>query len=225
MGGLVAHGGSGRDYVAMPAQRIEVHEPRPVAGEPDGVNAVAVTVHPDEQPELAVTFDYVSKPGELRGPFGLHIRPSSDLGIEEQQRLGVAFLRDLPLARWEKSARLTAQADPAHSPVWGWQDPAGSDDVMARAETAIRQLHPDVDRLSGKAGARRWEKLNRLAQVVIQHHAAQLSDAPDPVGSVADLRGVAAATVRSWLYRAKLEGITPETIASTVADRGNDSKR
>ncbi|ARI54569.1 hypothetical protein A6E92_22150 [Streptomyces sp. S8] len=187
---------------------------------------VEVDVIPTERPDLKVTFEYVSVPGELLGPFGLRVgqrrpvRMGSGWKLADQpERLGVAVLRDLPVARWERAARLAAQVNRSASVEWGWQGDANSDTVAADAERVVRELYPDVDPSSGKAGARTWAKLNRHAQVTLQWQRGQLAGDPDPVGTVAADRGVSPATVRSWLHRAKLDGITPESVSTALTEK------
>lgn len=132
-------------------------------------------------------------------------------------RLGVAILRDLPIARWERTARMAAQVNQDASLSWAWGGEADPGEIEQQAEQIVKVIHPDVDPLSGKAGARKWAKLTRYAQVALQWQQGHLAGDPDPVGTVASDRGVSPATVRSWLYRAKLEGITPETVAAAMS--------
>ncbi|MFF9861118.1 hypothetical protein [Streptomyces tendae] len=196
----------------------------PFEGDEAGrASSVAVDVSPADHPHLLVTFEYVSLPGELMGPFGLRVTQRAPVRMGEgwrlagdPQRLGVAILRDLPIARWERSARLAAQAARESNLAWAWEEP-DADDVVAQAERVVRVLHPDVDPTSGKAGARTWAKLTRHAQVTLQWQRGRLAGDPDPVGTVAAERGVSPATVRSWLHRAKLDGITPESAAAALA--------
>ncbi|MFF3891795.1 hypothetical protein ACFYY3_01045 [Streptomyces sp. NPDC001812] len=210
----------------MPPKQKTSVQVDPLEGDDAGrASSVAVAVEPDDRPDLTVTFDYVALPGEILGPFGVHITPRERVAMGEgwklagdPPRLGVAILRDLPIARWERAARLAAQLHPSQQAPWGWEATAGQEDIVRRAEEVVRVLHPSVDPMSGKAGARKWAKLTRFAQVILQHQQAQLAGAADPVGSVAEIRGVTPATVRSWLYRAKLEGITPESVAGAAAD-------
>lgn len=208
----------------MPPKQMTSVRIEPLGDEGDGrAHSVAVAVEPDDRADVTVTFDYVVLPGEVLGPFGLHIEPREQpqLGDGWQlegdpQRLGVAILRDLPIARWERAARLAAQLHQGERIPWGWEGGPGQDEVTARAELAVKALHPGVDPESGKAGARKWAKLTRYAQVVLQHQQAQLGGDADPVGTVASVRGVSPATVRSWLYRARSEGVTPESIAEAL---------
>ncbi|MGC2997405.1 hypothetical protein ACPF8X_03110 [Streptomyces sp. G35A] len=185
---------------------------------------VEVDIAPTERADLTVTFEYVALPGELLGPYGLRISQREPLRMGEgwelagdPERLGAAILRDLPVARWERAARLAAQVDRDADLPWGWQGETDSDSIAADAERAVRTLYPEVDPASGKAGARTWSKLTRYAQVVLQWQRGQLAGDPDPVGTVAADRGVSPATVRSWLHRAKLDGITPESVAAALA--------
>lgn len=187
-------------------------------------NAVEVDITPTEQPGLTVTFEYVALPGELLGPFGVRVAQREPIRMGdgwkldgEPLRLGVAILRDLPLARWERAARLAAQTHEDAALPWMWEGEGDADEIVARAERAVRLLHPDVDPSSGKAGARTWAKLTRYAQVTLQWQRGRLAGDPDPVGTVAADRGVSTATVRSWLHRAKLDGITPESVTAALA--------
>ncbi|MEU7384936.1 hypothetical protein AB0A91_34260 [Streptomyces sp. NPDC042207] len=213
----------------MPPKQMTSVRIEPLGDQEDGrAHKAAVTVEPEDHADLAVTFNYVLLPGEVLGPFGLHVEPRSELRMGDgwklegdPQRFGVAILRDLPIARWERAARLAAQLHQNEQIPWGWEGGAGEDTVTARAEDAVRILHPGVDPASGKAGARKWAKLTRYAQVVLQCQQGQLAGDADPVGVVASQRGVSPATVRSWLYRARLEGITPESISEALAGKSS----
>lgn len=216
--------GAGDHNAEMPPKQKTSVQVDPLQGDgADRASSVAVSVEPEDRPDLTVTFDYVALPGEILGPLGVHVTPRERVAIGEgwklagdPPRLGAAILRDLPIARWERAARLAVQMHSSQKVPWGWEATAGQEDIVRRAEEVVRSLHPSVDPMSGKAGARKWAKLTRFAEVVLQHQQAQLAGSADPVGSVAEIRGATPATVRSWLYRAKLEGITPESVAGAA---------
>ncbi|MEU0098285.1 hypothetical protein [Streptomyces sp. NPDC006267] len=165
---------------------------------------ITVSLEDRTRPGLQVQFDYAFIVRQLNGPVGIHVEGTA--GPEGvPPRLGVAILRDLPIARWERVARLAATVGPLESPAY-------SRNVKADAERLVRSLHPGVDPHSGKAGARRWRRLTKLAEVSLDYYRAQMSGVHRYAEAVAEGRNVAPATVRSWIFQAQREGITTEIV-------------
>ncbi|MGC5534203.1 hypothetical protein [Streptomyces sp. SR-10] len=193
------------------ADPVLTEEPRPelavlnVKRTPRGeAEDVTVSLEDRTRPGLRVEFDYTLAASQLRGPVGVHV--VSATGPEgAAPRLGVAILRDLPMARWERVARLAASVGPLAGLAY-------SRNVKTDAEQLVRSLHPDVDPRSGKAGARRWRRLTKLAEVSLVYYRAQMSGVHRYAEAVAETRDVAPATVRSWIFQAQREGITTEVV-------------
>ena len=74
------------------------------------------------------------------------------------------------------------------------------------AEEIVRARYPDLDPDAGPGAARRWNKLLRLVEVAQEYQAAQGRGENAPTEAIAEARGVAPATVRTWLHRARQEG-------------------
>lgn len=196
-----------------PDQVVTVSSPRQVEKESEaGVATVEVTVRPDEQPQLIVTFQYLVRTGEVLFPCGLKIEPAGDGPSDGWVRLGVGLIRDLPIARWERAARAAAEKQVEGAKVWEWRQAQTPREITRLAETIVREMNPGLDPAAGKAAARRWNRLVRLAEVVHEHDAARARGAKSPAGEVASARGVEPSTVRSWLSQAKQEGITAGVI-------------
>lgn len=81
---------------------------------------------------------------------------------------------------------------------------------MARAEVEARiygyEIATPDDGLRGNA-ARRHDALIRLARVAQEYRAAEAAGHRNPAAVVGAAHGVSAATVRSWLFRARREGL------------------
>ena len=165
---------------------------------------IAVSLEDRTRPGLQVRFDYAFIARQLNGPVGIHVVGASGLD-GAPPRLGVAMLRDLPIARWERVARLAASVGPL-------QGLAYSRNVKADAERLVRSVHPGVDPRSGKAGARRWRRLTKLAEVSLEYYQTRMSGIHRYAEAVAERWDVAPATVRSWIFQAQREGITTEIV-------------
>ncbi len=79
------------------------------------------------------------------------------------------------------------------------------------AQEVVRERFPDLDPQTGPAAARRWRRLVRLAEVAEECRAAQDMGERAPATVVAENRGVAPGTVRTWLHQAKQEGFSVPT--------------
>lgn len=165
---------------------------------------VTVSLEDRTRSGLRVDFDYALIARQLKGPTGVHVVGAAG-SDGAPPRLGVAILRDLPIARWERVARLAAAVGPLEGLAY-------SRNVKADAERLVRSLHPGVDLRSGKAGARRWRRLTKLAEVSLEYYRAQMSGVHRYAEAVAEGRDVAPATVRSWIFQAQREGITTEAV-------------
>ncbi|WPO69911.1 hypothetical protein [Streptomyces sp. KN37] len=193
-------------------QEVSVSAPHQIEGEADGVATVDVSLRPAEHPEFSVTFVYAVRDSEILFPAGMRVEPAHGVPSREWSRLGAGLIKDLPVARWERAARAAADAQIAGATTWTWQTPSDQSEATRLAEAIVREMNPALDPNSGKAAARRWKRLVRLAEVVNEHDAARARGAKSPAGEVAEARGVEPSTVRSWLTQAKQEGIAPGVI-------------
>lgn len=201
-----------------------ITDPEPIEGTSGNLKEVLVSLVPAGFPSLLVRWQYRIRDGKtVEGPYGVRIEPSPDAVPEEWQTINATLVRDLPLTKLERAARTTL--------TFGLKDPTGAplsgsglldlfapapEDIPSVARETVRERHPEVDPEGGPAAARRWNRLVRLAEVWLEHQGAQVRGEKAPATVIAEARGVAPATVRSWLHHAKQEGLD-SPLASSVA--------
>lgn len=197
----------------MPAHEspVTVGEPIAIPGSAD-LASIDVTLFPPEHPELAFVFQYLLGPGAVRYTCGFRVEPRPDIPAEKRAKVGAALVRDLPLSRWEKAARAAVQEKVEGATPWMWRVASSKQEIAERAQQIVKQMHPEIDPNAGKGAARSWNRLVRLAEVVLETEAQAAAGAKSPATVVAEKREVAPATVRSWLHQAKQEGIAAGTI-------------
>uniref|UniRef100_A0AAU1I1M8 Uncharacterized protein n=1 Tax=Streptomyces sp. NBC_00180 TaxID=2903632 RepID=A0AAU1I1M8_9ACTN len=209
-----------------PSHRFWITDPEPIEGAADNLKEVLVSLVPADLPSLLVRWQYRIRDDKVvEGPYGVRVGPSPDAAAEDWQTITATLVRDLPLTKLERSARTAL--------TFGLKDPDGAplsgsgllaafaptpEDIPSAARETVRERHPEVDPEGGPAAARRWKRLVRLAEVWLEHQAAQARGEKAPATVVAESRGVAPATVRSWLHHAKQEGLdSPVDSFSSVA--------
>ncbi|MFB6889416.1 helix-turn-helix domain-containing protein [Kitasatospora sp. NPDC056327] len=171
---------------------------------PIGVSgARTVEVQVSDSSHVAITaflrFGYMPEiPLQL---MGIQLAPT-----KASEGLMPSELRDLPLHRWERAARAAAEnALLAGAPHGQAVDPA------CEAEALIAERFPELNGdLRGNA-LRRRRSLVHLAQMMSEYRLAEQMGSRNPAQQVADKFGVTAATVRSWLHRARREGLASES--------------
>ncbi|MCT9078788.1 helix-turn-helix domain-containing protein [Streptomyces fulvoviolaceus] len=198
----------------MPAREIpiKVGALTPVDGDV-WHSTLVVTLEPPDYPDLAVTFEYLTKPLEVLHVYGFHVQPREERPAEEWGKVGAGLIRDMPVARWEKLARNAAVLEVEGATPWGWRHAEGDDEIAELAKAIVQALFPDLDPLVGKAAARRWNRMLRLVEVTLQTEAAEARGEKSPAAAVAEQRGVTPGTVRSWLHQARQEGVAPGEIS------------
>ncbi|MGW4541612.1 hypothetical protein ACWEOP_27560 [Streptomyces chartreusis] len=211
-----------------PSHRFWITDPEPIEGAADNLKEVLVSLVPAGSPSLLVRWHYrIRDDRAVEGPFGVRVGPAPDADAEDWQTINATLVRDLPLTKLEKAARSAL--------TYGLRDPSGAPlsgtGILAAVTTApreiplvaretVRERHPEVDPEGGPAAARRWNRLVRLAEVWLEHQAAQARGEKAPATVVAEARGVAPATVRSWLHHAKQEGLDSSADSSFTAVAG-----
>ncbi|WP_431772217.1 hypothetical protein [Streptomyces cucumeris] len=199
-----------------------------------------VSIEDSSHPYLRISLQYaiIDAHGGFQ-PVGFTlIQKTGETVPDELVRLGPGMIKDLPLSRWDRlaqaavsqallrgerqsvttavgaletyrdevdapSAAYTAiEPKPPHSPAEARRQ---------RAEELITRLRPDLDPNAGKGAARSWNGLVKLAEAVEEHMDEMLKGSSDPVSAMAIRHGVAPATVRTWLHRARQAGITSDT--------------
>jgi hypothetical protein len=196
---------------------MRFHGPDPIEGT-EGLTSIGVEFVPVEHPKLRITWEYVLQGRDILHPCGLRVEPVPGTPADERPHIGASSIRDLPLARLERAARMAVEFymrqgtdGPPLGPSWG--SAPTPDEISETARAMVREAYPDVDPKAGAGAARRWKRLVRLAEVVQEHQVARARGEKAPAAVVAEARGVASSTVRSWLHQAKQEGFTPRPLA------------
>lgn len=211
------------DAMTTPDQhRIWITDPEPIEGAPEGYAQVIASVVPTSYPHALVRFEYVIRDNRsVEGPYGVCVQRAPDLPAGEWKPVGAALVRDLPLTQLERAARLAVGMSgrtPEGAPLAGGIRPVDlavtEGEIPAYAEQMVRERHPDVDPDGGPAARRRWNRLIRLAEVRLEYNHAVAQNQKAPATFVAEKRGVAPGTVRTWLHQAKQEGFGEEEALS-----------
>lgn len=152
---------------------------------------------------------------------------------EGAARFGPGVIKDLPLARWDRVAQAAvrqAVMERSLAQVSITLEPGeyerltdglynGPDEVIAtplhvpqnRRHRAIEMVHrvrPDLDPDESRGAARSWNGLVKLAEALDEYMEILASGSNDPAGEMAERHGVAQATVRTWVHRARQAGLT-----------------
>jgi hypothetical protein len=192
--------------------RIQVTALTPIDGAPENFASVAAFLIPAADPRVRIAWQYVVQDGKVLHPCGVKIEPAPTTSVHEWAHVGGTLVRDLPLARLERAARIAVEhglREDGGPPSPSLGSPPSPDEIPELAREMVRERHPDLDPDSGPAAARRWKRLMRLAEVVHEQQVAQVAGEKSPTAVIAKARGVAPATVRGWLHQASLEGFTP----------------
>lgn len=197
---------------------VRYHGPDPIEGA-EHLQLLGVSFVPVEYPQLVVRWDYVIQDGEIAFPSGMRVGPWPALPVNERLHVGASFVRDLPMAKLERAARMAAEmmlsqgATAAGEKLRHTYSPAGeSAEIPEIARAIVRERWPDLDPEAGAGAARRWNRLVRLAEVVQEHQAARARGEKAPASAVAQARGVEPGTVRTWLHQARREGIAARLV-------------
>ncbi|MFD7986804.1 hypothetical protein ACFV4M_25950 [Kitasatospora indigofera] len=205
--------------MATPRHPFHIDGPKPIDGAPENLAKVVVSFSPATHPEVLIRWTYTLQDGQHLKPCGVTVEPAPGLPPDEWPHIGATLMRELPLAKLERAARSALAfglRTPDGTPLpWSVSTPAA--DIPAVARETVRERHPDVDPDSGAAAARRWKRLVRLAEVVLELQAAEARGEKSPTAVVAEARGVAQPTVRSWLHQAKKEGFVAAPFAEFTA--------
>lgn len=188
--------------------RFRIHGPDPIQGA-EHLTSLGISFIPTDYPKLQVTWEYVLQDGEILFPSGMRVEPWAGTPIEERLHVGASFVRDLPMARFERAARVIIEL---HLSGRDSVEQNAAADVAETAQAMVRELYPDLDPEAGAGQARRWKRLIRLAEVVQEYQAARARGEKAPASVVAKDRGVEPGTVRTWLHQAKQEGITARLV-------------
>lgn len=210
------------DMTTPDQHRIWITDPEPIEGAPEGFAQVIASLVPASYPHVLVRFEYVIRDSRrVEGPYGVRVQQAPDAPAEEWKQVGSALVRDLPLTQLERAARLVvgmADRTPEGAPLAGGVRPVdlavAAEEIPAYAEQMVRERHPDVDPDGGPAARRRWNRLTRLAEVRLEYNHAVAEGEKAPATAVAEKRGVAPGTVRTWLHQAKQEGFGEEEALS-----------
>lgn len=218
---------------------VSFEEPSP---EDEGTKPMAkVFIDDSSHPYLRALMQYViiDAHGGFR-PVGFSVTQVVGENLpDEFERLGPGAIKDLPITRWDRVAqaavtRALARSVPSSitTQVGVAEAPDRSDEAAAtlmpvpskvavsrrdRAIQVVSKLRPDLVPSKSKGAARSWNGLVKLAEAVDEHSEEMVKGVPDPVAVMAERHGVAPATVRTWLHRARQAGITMATLATSGA--------
>ncbi|MEU3546272.1 hypothetical protein [Streptomyces longwoodensis] len=180
----------------MPAhpRTVDVEAQEPEVWPVTGVDARTVEVQvSDPDHAVSVTFKFGLIPGSPLLTLGFKVW--SDQGIR-------SALRDLPIPRWEKAARGAAERRLVAGGPYGQ-----SVSVEDLAEILVREKFPELNGAAGGNALRRRNSLLHLAKMAAEYAEVVESGAKNPAQVLGDRHDVSAATVRSWLHRARREGL------------------
>lgn len=183
------------------------------AGEPeywpvgvDGSRRIEAEVEDGEYPDLRAYFNFGFVPTLAPSLIGFSVQSFASYR---------GSAADLPLRRWEKVARAAAeQRLIAAGPHGQHVDPA------SLARDVVFEKYPELKEATRGNALRRRNGLLHLAQMHAEYKNAEWSGVENPTQALADTHGVTAATVRGWLYRARREGLAPESSHPNATPRG-----
>lgn len=149
---------------------------------------------------------------------------------------GPGVIKDLPLARWDRVAQaavtqavlerniaaVSIPLEPGeyqrlieNGQMYGSElpdeeiaTPLRPRDRRERAIEMVRRIRPDLDPNESRGAARSWNGLVKLAEAMDEYTELLATGTTDVVGEMATAHGVAPATVRTWVHRARQAGIT-----------------
>ncbi|MET9762055.1 hypothetical protein ABZ016_23865 [Streptomyces sp. NPDC006372] len=200
---------------APQSHRVWITDPEPIEGAPGNLARSLVSLVPVTYPHVLVRIEYVIRDGErIEGPYGIRIQQAPDLEASAWQPLAATLIRDLPVTQLERAARLALSLGlraPSGAPLTSGirmvEMAPPPELIPERAAEMVRERHPDVNPDDGPGALRRWKRLIRLAEVQLEYAAAIAAGEKAPAAFVAEKRGVAPGTVRTWLHGAKQEGL------------------
>lgn len=152
-------------------------------------------------------------------------------------RFGPGIIKDMPLARWDRVAQAAVTQAVLQRSIAAVSIPLAPgeyerlvkngllngpefpDEEIAtllhvprdrreRAIEMVRRVRPDLDPEESRGAARSWNGLVRLAEALDEYTELLATGSTDVVGEMAAAHGVAPATVRTWVHRARQAGIT-----------------
>lgn len=192
----------------MPARKqleVEADESEHWSIGVDGSRTIEVTVKDPEYDDGIAVFKFGSIPNQ--GMRVVTFTVFSALGLKTS-------LKDLPVARWEKVARASAERRlMAGGP---YVQHVAPEDM---AEAIVNEKFPELAGAAGGNALRRRNGLVHLAVMFQEYKRAEESGVENPAQALAEKHSVTAATVRGWLHRARKEGLAPESTHPNAGPR------
>jgi hypothetical protein len=180
-----------------PALEVDADEPEvwPITGL--DARTVDVSVR-DTEFDIGAVFKFGLSPGRPLLTLSYRVYGSLSDGTAGIQ----SPLRDLPVARWEKAARGAAERRLVDLGPYGQ-----SVDPEDLAEIQVNEKFPELADATGGNALRRRKSLLHLAQMAAEYAEIVESGARNPAQVLGERHKVSAGTVRSWLHRARREGL------------------
>lgn len=191
---------------ANPAAEVTVGDPEPAPNGPAGARTVEATVSDEEHPHVAATFTYLAAATQPLISIGVNVHARPDAGSISNATIGASAIREMPLARWDRTAQAAVVQRLSNAPSEQPQpQPATS------AEDLVNERFPELNPPADGHAARRRKSLLHLAEAAEEYALIAASGDRNPAGALAARRGTTPSTVRGWLHRARREGLAPES--------------
>ncbi|RKF24125.1 hypothetical protein D7I43_27980 [Micromonospora globbae] len=129
-------------------------------------------------------------------------------------------IRDLPIARWVRGAKMVADlaaADDQFTPEFELVYRVDEPDVASLADELVEKMFPGLDEQKTPAALRRRKYLRHLAQVAVIYDHSVVNGRDDPAAEVARRFHAQPGTARTWVHRARKEGLIGATAPRDVA--------
>ncbi|MEV6504781.1 hypothetical protein AB0M61_01500 [Streptomyces sp. NPDC051642] len=120
------------------------------------------------------------------------------LRAAEGGTLELVGLAPLPLSRWDRMARFQAAT-------------SGGESLDEIALERVRETWPELGPHCHGNAKRRWQGLVGLARFAEEYGRLAGAGCPNPAVLLGEHHDISAGTVRSWLHRARREGLAPKS--------------
>lgn len=154
---------------------------------------LVVPVHDEKHPAVQADMVY------SRNDSGELALTEVRLRSKDRGTLALTGLAPLPLSRWDRMARFQAATSNGKN----------LDEV---ALSRVKDRWPELGPHSQGNAKRRWQGLVGLARFAEEYGRIAATGYPNPAALLGEHHNVSANTVRSWLHRARREGLAPSSL-------------